>query len=57
MGDEEQRHLAFAGQVPQESHDRGPAGAVEVTRRLVGEEQNGVDDQGAGDGDPLLLAA
>ena len=30
---------------------------VEVAGRLVGEDQLGVADQGAGDGDALLLAA
>ena len=30
---------------------------VEVAGRLVGQQQGGLRDQGAGDGDPLLLAA
>ena len=35
-----------------------PAGlAVEIAGRLVGQQQRGPADEGAGEGDPLLLAA
>ena len=41
----------------EEGHDLGTALRVEVAGRLVGEDEGGAADEGAGDGDPLLLAA
>ena len=37
--------------------DRGARGGVEVARRLVGQQQRRVADDGAGDRDPLAFAA
>jgi hypothetical protein len=47
------------GAVQVEEHVDDPMGgiAVEVAGGLVGEEQFGLRDEGAGDGDPLLFAA
>ena len=39
------------------SHDRITVGRVEVSCRFVGEDQLGMSDQSAGNGDALLLAA
>ena len=56
VGDEQDRPAAGM-QVAQDGHHLGTAGAVEVAGRLVGQEQGRLGDQGAGDGDALLLPA
>src|SRR5205809_7253594 len=54
VGDEQNR-LAVAVQVTKELHHLLAAPGVERAGRLVGEEERGVVDQGARDGDALLL--
>src|SRR3546814_19742803 len=44
-------------EIGQQLHDLERAFAVEVAGRLVGEQHVGTGDDGAGDGDALLLAA
>ncbi len=46
----------LAVQILEEGHDRLAVARVEVARRLVGEQDAGLADQGAGDRHPLLLA-
>ena len=48
---------AFFVEFAEQRHDFFAGVAVEVAGRLVGEDQAGGVDQGAGDGDALLLAA
>ena len=48
---------AFLVEVGEQVHHLAAVLRVEVTRRLVGEDELGVGDDGAGDGHPLLLAA
>ena len=56
MGDQDDRP---AGRVElvEKGEDLGAGMAVEVARGFVGEDQRGFGDEGAGHGDPLLLAA
>jgi len=44
-------------ELPEERRDLGAGMAVEVAGRLVGEDQRGLRDQGAGDRHALLLPA
>ena len=46
----------LAVQIGQQVHDRRARAAVEVARRLVGEHDRRVGDEGAGDGDTLSFA-
>src|SRR5690242_8567595 len=48
---------AIVVKLAEEVHDRLAVLRVEVARRLVGEEDERIADEGAGDGDALLLAA
>jgi hypothetical protein len=48
---------AAVGQVSEQAQHTGAAGRVEVARRLVGQQQPGIDHQRPGECDPLLLAA
>ncbi len=57
VGDEQDRDAEAVVQVGHEVHDGPPVRAVEVARRLVGEDDRGVDYERACDGDALLLAA
>ena len=41
----------------QQFHDLDAAGGIEVAGRLIGQQHDGLGDDGAGDGDALLLAA
>jgi hypothetical protein len=49
--------LALVGQLLEQFEDRLRRAAVQVARRLVGDDQRRVIGQGASDGHPLLLAA
>ncbi len=49
--------VAGAVQLAENFHDDGFVGFVEIAGGLVGEDELGLIDQGAGDGDALLLAA
>ena len=57
VGDQHQRGAALLAQGEHQVHDRLAGGAVEVAGRLVGQQQAGCRGEGAGQGDPLLLAA
>jgi hypothetical protein len=48
---------ALFDQLSQERHDAFTLNAVQVARRLVGQNEKRLDHQGAGDGHALLLAA
>ena len=48
---------AFLVELAEHAHDLLAVRGVEVAGRLVGQDQLGLADQGAGDGDALLLAA
>ena len=48
---------AFLVELAEHPHHLLAMRGVEVAGRLVGEDQLGLADQGAGDGDALLLAA
>ena len=56
MGDQHDRAAAVV-QLGQQLDDGAAGAAVEVPRRLIGEDDRGVTDESAGDGDPLALAA
>ena len=56
VGDKDDR-FALAPQFGQQGEDAFACGRVEVAVRLVGNENGRVVRQGAGNGDPLLLAA
>ena len=47
----------FAGRESDDAEDVLARFGVEVTRRFVGEDDEGIADEGPGDGDALLLAA
>ncbi len=49
--------VAFAVETDEELHDLTGGDAVEVSGRLVGEQDRRLVHEGAGDGDPLALAA
>src|SRR5437762_14261732 len=55
VGDQDDR-VALAVQLLEQPHDLLPGGAVEVPGGLVGEQDGGAHDQGAGGGQPLPLA-
>ena len=57
VGDDDHGDAPGPVQVPQQGHDLGPGGLVQVAGGLVGEHHGGIPGQGPGDGDPLLLAA
>ena len=56
VGDEDDR-AARPVELAEQLEDLAARGLVEVAGRLVGEDERGVGDEGAGDGDALLLAA
>src|SRR5690606_5657993 len=57
MRDHDDGDRPFAVQPRDEVHDL-PAGLrIQIAGRLIGEEDGGIGDDGAGDGHPLLLAA
>ena len=56
MGDDDDG-VALGVEVVEEGHDLVAGFGVEVSGGLVGEDDGGVVDQGAGDGDALALAA
>jgi hypothetical protein len=53
----EDEGVAALVEVAEDRHDHGLVDGVEVAGGLVGEDQRRLVDQGAGDGDALLLAA
>ena len=57
MGDEHQRGLHRPLDLEDLGRHRGPQGGVEHGRGLVGQDQLGGGDQGAGQGHPLALTA
>jgi len=57
VGDQDQREAALAPQAVEQGDDLVPGVLVQIAGRLVGEQHPGLLDQGAGDRDPLLLAA
>ena len=57
VGDEDEGRPALAPEPHEGVEDRGARGAVEVPRRLVGEEERGARPERPGERDPLLLAA
>ena len=56
MGDHDRRDTLLAGR-EDHPHDRFAVRRVERARRLVGEEQVALPDDGAGNGDALALTA
>ena len=56
VGDDDRGDPSLAG-VADHRHHGLAVGRVERARRLVGEEEVALPDDGAGDGDPLALAA
>ena len=57
VGDQEQRRVAAAVQIVQQTDDRFTGGAIEIAGRLVGEQEAGLAGEGPGKRHPLLLAA
>ena len=57
MGDDDEDALHILLQVGEEAEDVPGGGFVEVTGGFVAEEEFGVADEGAGDGDALFFAA
>src|SRR6478736_3336840 len=57
VGDHHHRLAELVDRLAQQLHDVGAGLGVEVAGRLVGEDDGRFADQGAGDGDALLLAA
>ena len=57
VGDEEEGGLVAVAEVAHELEDGLAGGGVEVAGGFVGEEDGRAVDEGAGDGDTLLLAA
>ena len=53
----EKKGVSLVGQRPQQGHDFLARLGIEIARRLVGQNDGGPVDQGAGDGDALALAA
>ena len=54
---DENEGLALFVKFVEEAKDLGTGGRIEITRGFVGEDDQGIVDEGAGDGDALLLAA
>src|SRR5690242_4483874 len=57
VGDHHHRLIELVDRLAQQAHDVGAGLRVEVAGRLVGEDHGRLADEGAGDGDPLLLPA
>lgn len=57
VGDDDEGGLAFGLEAAEDAVDFVAGAAVEFAGGFVGEEEFGLFDQGAGDGDALLLAA
>ena len=57
VGDHQHGNAPVAVQRHQQVHDFVTTLAVEVTGRLISQQHGGIGDDGASDGDPLLLAA
>ncbi len=57
VGDHDDGFFEFLVEALEEGEDVGGAGGVEVAGGFVGEDEVGVGDDGAGDGDALFLAA
>ncbi|CAE7229328.1 bsn, partial [Symbiodinium necroappetens] len=57
VGNHDDGGAGFFVELDEEGHDGVGGNFVEVSGRLVGDEDGGVGDDGAGDGDALLLAA
>src|SRR5579872_2957640 len=57
VGGEHDCHAVFGAEPGEQVEDVGGVGGVEVAGGLVGQQQCGGVDQGAGDGDALLFAA
>ena len=57
VGDEEDGLAAFFVLAEEDVHDGASGGGVEVAGGFVGEEEGGLIDEGAGDGDALAFAA
>ncbi len=57
VGHDDEGDAVLAGQIEQDLHDFRAVDGIQISRRLVGEEDFRLVDDGAGDGDPLLFAA
>ena len=57
MRDEEHRQVVLPLQPPQQFHDDGLHGHVEGGGHFVADQQFRLDDEGAGDRDPLPFSA
>ena len=57
VGGDQQRGVVLSAQLKQEVEDLGAGVGVQVAGRLIGQQQDGVVDQGVGDRDALLLPA
>ena len=57
VGDDDHRLPALPVEAPEEGHDLGRSGRVEVAGRLVGQQQRRLVHEGSRERDPLLLAA
>ena len=57
VADEEIAQVVLLFEVHQQPEDLGLDGHVQGAHRLVGQDEPGVGDDGAGDGDPLPLSA
>jgi len=57
MGDKHDGDAALFIELAEQFHQITASRRIEIAGRLVGEDDGGIGDQGAGDGDALLLAA
>src|SRR4030065_2431777 len=57
MSNEDYGDAQFPVEAVEDAHNLGAVGGVQGAGELVGEDDGGPADDGAGDGDPLLLAA
>ncbi len=57
VGDDQKRRPAFPVDLPQQRLDGLARFGVEISGRLVGQDETRFIDEGPGDGHPLLLSA
>ena len=57
VGDQDQRRAGLLGGAEHQLHDAVAGAAVQITGRLIGQQKRRAGNQGAGQGDTLLLAA
>ena len=57
MGDEHEGGLRLVGELAEEAEDVFAVGGIEIAGGLIGQNERGAVDEGAGDGDALLFAA